>query len=43
MEGVLAFLGVPSPPDPAPEPLELERQADELTEEWVARYLREPA
>ncbi len=43
MEGVLAFLGVSSPPDPAPEPLELERQADELTEEWVARYLREPA
>lgn len=35
---VLEFLGVPGPHPTASGPIELERQADALTEEWVERY-----
>jgi LPS sulfotransferase NodH len=38
LHSVLSYIGVAPPAAPAREPLELERQADALTDEWVARY-----
>jgi trehalose 2-sulfotransferase len=38
---VLEFVGIDLPPDVRVEPPVLKRQADELSEEWVARYREE--